>query len=560
MGKKGLIQKRERKRLSDLEIDEFSLVDVPAIGEKIILTKRMENMNEKEIMQKTMLWNLCLQKAVDQSNEGCLFCGITKAEEAKKIGAGLICSVCISCAMERVDKGVFDACLDLEFDFEEYQKQYPEEFLKNSDDEDEDEDSDISKNDSDDEDKDSDEDSDEDDEFSKSGHTDDGSCPAGMVMRDGRCVTKTTGDFDSKKIKKQTPLDDADLETNRKRQRQRSKQFGIEIVDGSPLTFQKGDPRKLSDYGDPVNLKFPIDKKNRAANARVRFKQFADSIYSKEKSQRIVHNRIVKVELSLGIKPKFDTEDPLDSLLDSDIKDTLKNIKKKGSSKMNSKDAKKLQKNIDELREMLERSLGLHDSAAAALNEIVMINVASLEALAASVGASVKGNKDLHSEFIDALSKTKKIKKEIKKAGAKISTGRLTALREIAEKLSELIESVGPTKKNSKEVSKSNSDDESDETTELVKTLTDTVDTLKDLLAKSNKGNGKAIEALTKRFDDLEVTSGLSSDLDGDDAADDDEDSDDNDDKENVFKGFLGLGELTSEIRKRRGKVSSEEE
>ena len=118
-------------------------------------------------------------------------------------------------------------------------------------------------------------------------------------------------------------MDNDQLEASRK---QRSSKYGIEILDeGSALTFPKGFPNKLDDYGDPVNLKYPIETVARARNARVRFKQFADR-YKQTKSKRVVHERIVRRELKFGIKPSFDPDDSLDQLLPSSIKDRLKSV------------------------------------------------------------------------------------------------------------------------------------------------------------------------------------------------------------------------------------------
>lgn len=111
------------------------------------------------------------------------------------------------------------------------------------------------------------------------------------------------------------PMDDMAREELKIAQEARSKKWGIEIVAGSALTFPSGFPTDLNDYGDPVNLKFPFDTEERAANARVRFKQFANDIYSKEDSKMVVHNRIVAKELEFGINVTIDENDPLDMLL-----------------------------------------------------------------------------------------------------------------------------------------------------------------------------------------------------------------------------------------------------
>lgn len=121
------------------------------------------------------------------------------------------------------------------------------------------------------------------------------------------------------------PNKDMTREELKASQKQRSERFGIEAVDGSALTFPKGFPTDLADYGDPVNLKFPIESAERARNARVRFKQFANEIYSQETSKSTVHERIVKRELEFGINVTISEGDPLDQLLPAGLKDN-KNV------------------------------------------------------------------------------------------------------------------------------------------------------------------------------------------------------------------------------------------
>ena len=116
------------------------------------------------------------------------------------------------------------------------------------------------------------------------------------------------------------PADSMSRDELKESQKQRSDRFGIEIVDGTALTFPKGFPTDLADYGDPVNLKFPIESVERARNARVRFKQFADEIYEENQSKAVVHERIVRRELEFGISVQIEEGDPLDELLPEDLR------------------------------------------------------------------------------------------------------------------------------------------------------------------------------------------------------------------------------------------------
>lgn len=137
-------------------------------------------------------------------------------------------------------------------------------------------------------------------------------------------VQAVIGRLKEKAEKQAVPSADASNEEKRKAQKARAKSFGIEALEnkGERLSFPKDGPTKLSEYGDPTNLKFFLDTPGRARNGRVRFKQFADT-YSKDKSKAIVHERIVRAELKHKIKPSFDKDDPLDMLLPKALRDRL---------------------------------------------------------------------------------------------------------------------------------------------------------------------------------------------------------------------------------------------
>lgn len=119
---------------------------------------------------------------------------------------------------------------------------------------------------------------------------------------------------------------------------QRARRYGIEVVEGAALSWPSGFPRKLDDYGDPVNLKYPLDTKARAANARVRFKQNA-SQYERESSRKVVHTRIVERELDYDIKPTIDPDDPLDRLLPQALRDRIaRGQNSEGAEKMSKRE------------------------------------------------------------------------------------------------------------------------------------------------------------------------------------------------------------------------------
>ena len=133
--------------------------------------------------------------------------------------------------------------------------------------------------------------------------------------------------------KASAPTKGTDKEKLRSMQKSRAKEYGIEILEsGSNLSFPSGYPTRLVEYGDPTNLKFPVDTVKRARNARVRFKQFAGN-YKKTSSKRVVHERIVRAELKFGIKPKYDSKDPLDKLLPSSLRERMEEVTNKSEDK-----------------------------------------------------------------------------------------------------------------------------------------------------------------------------------------------------------------------------------
>jgi len=151
----------------------------------------------------------------------------------------------------------------------------------------------------------------------------DGTLQRSRLTRD---VFVTAGEPLSREVPVQraVPAADASNEEKREAQAARSERWGIEALEGKGenLSFPADGPTSEEDYADPVNLKYPVETEARAANARVRFKQNAD-VYEEEKSKAVIHERIIRAELSFGIDPSFDPGDPLDALLPADLKDQI---------------------------------------------------------------------------------------------------------------------------------------------------------------------------------------------------------------------------------------------
>jgi hypothetical protein len=179
-------------------------------------------------------------------------------------------------------------------------------------------------------------------------------------------------DENDQEVERQVPDKDASDDTKRKSQKKRSEKYEIEALEdkGENLSYPKNDPTKEALYGDPVNLKFPLGKddnkinQKRANNARTRFKQFSDT-YSKQKSKKIVHTRIIEAQLKAGSNPAFDPEDPLDKMLPKDTKDKMKQPVNREDLLNNNESEEmqmsKLDATVERLESVVERMASVFD-------------------------------------------------------------------------------------------------------------------------------------------------------------------------------------------------------
>ena len=119
-----------------------------------------------------------------------------------------------------------------------------------------------------------------------------------------------------------TPTESMTPEELKTAQDARAKTFGIEALPDGASAFPAGGPQSLAGYGDPVNLKFPIDTAETASKSRDEFKKAAGD-YQQDSSKTVVHGMIVSAQLALGGDPSYDEKDPLDGLLPQAIKDKL---------------------------------------------------------------------------------------------------------------------------------------------------------------------------------------------------------------------------------------------
>jgi hypothetical protein len=408
------IKKSKVKELYDLEIDEVSAVDMAAIGESFYLTKSVNKKNKKgakvakgkklPLTKAVQKWSVKVEKAnADKCGEHCHFCGVTKELEDEKIGAGLRNGVCIECALEHFEKGVFDECCTFQFDIEKFKSKYPDVQLH---------------------------------ELSKDSEEE---------------------DADSE--------DDADDEED------------------------------------------------------------ADSEDDAEKST----NNTANVDNEEG-----------EGGLESDQNDLSKRVDG-------------LEKSLEDVSGMLERSLELHDVAADAFNEVVSLTFASLDMVMAMIEERMEEGEseqavEQRSIFSEINDNMKSVREEVTKAGRKISGKRMSVLREIAEKLSELITSV------------MNDDAKKGVTKNAVNEIEKSLNSFKEEIKEDIKSSSSSLKEdietklkdMASKLDDLEQSGGGSYGL-GDDEEDEEEYEDDHAEKgESVFADVVGLGDISKSIEKKR--------
>lgn len=79
-----------------------------------------------------------------------------------------------------------------------------------------------------------------------------------------------------------------------------SKEVGIDIKKSNTVSLPAGFSRNTSDYGDPVNLRFPLSPSQRLRNASVIF-EMQKSEYS-EKEQKLIAQRIMNAEINAEVE------------------------------------------------------------------------------------------------------------------------------------------------------------------------------------------------------------------------------------------------------------------
>lgn len=485
-----------RQRLLDIEIDEISLVDKPAIEDEFIITKRVNGKGKggttvakkkkqtknskaskkktskkskktevvdgpvktvktaKEI-QKGVFWKRSFKKDTEGKDHGdhCGFCGITKADETETIGMGLRCGVCFKCAVQHMEKDVVEDCIDGTFNFETFKEKHP---------------------------------------------------GVKLFAKDGDPPTEDDGaDEDSE--------DDGDGDTPT-----------------AASTKSKKDDESDEDESDE-------DESD---------EDDEDEDESDDESDESDEDESDEDESD-------DDEDESDDDKSDDDEDTEKSDKErakrlKALKKLHPKARLgKVEKQLEDVVEMLAGSMEFHEQAVAMLSAQAELMMGALELIL--VGAQNGGEQS--EATVQAAKNIKKgikiFRETVQKAGAKISASRLATLRDIAEKLTTLIQSVATDQKEATSGKKGAKKNKKS----LEKTVTELEVMNKKIasLEKSNSDKDDQLEKMANRLDDFEAFSGSSSEIDDDEL--DDEDSDSS--NESVFKDFGPLKETVDRMEKR---------
>ena len=468
----------KRQRLVDIEIDEISLVDSPAIGEKFIITKsingkgktvgkKVKQLTVKKTLELADKWKLVAQQVNDKSEE-CIITGVTK----EKTQLGFIDGISFEAA---ISLDIIDDILARKFDLAKYKEENPEVFEK-ADDESDDEDDKKKKEDEsdseDDEDSDEDESEDEDEDESED-------------------------DEDSDEDESEDEDDESEDET----------------------TKSEGDSDEESDESED-------DKTQK--NDETDSENDEDNDESDES------------ETTKSEDETTDSENDNESD-DTETDDSSDDIEKR---------VVKLEKNISEVKDMLTTSLDFHEQAAMMTSEAIALVMGALDGVMMLMESDEEMAAALDDEAVKSIrTQMKKFKKNIQKAGAKISASRLQLLRDIAEKLFTLIESVSSQEKGSgkdgKKTQKSVMESFETKIESLKKSLATTEQSLEKFADLE-----KSMKDVAKRLDGIEASIGGASDVCDDDLDEDDESDDDS--QESVFKGFGPLSDVSERIQKKK--------
>jgi len=452
---------KAKQRLKDIDIDEISLVDKPAIDSEFVLTKSMKSKGGNKVTKKKIKKSVELKKGIDWASTvtkssddvpavACKLCGISKKDEAEQIGLGMLSSTCFNCAIEHLDKGVLAQCLTGTFDADAFLEKNPD-LKPTSKDED----------------------------------------------------AEGEGDAEGSEGDSEDEAGEGDANGNKK------------TKDG-----EESEDEESEDEGEGDAAASKADGEGDDAEGGEGESDDEESEGEGEESED---------------ESEGDDESEDDEAAEGDTEKRVAAV----------------EKNLADIEGMLGATLEMHEQTIMMMSQMGELTMGALELtmmLREESGEMSSEDEATVQAAAKALQSKIKIfrKKFVRKAGAKISAGRLKVLREMAEKLSDLISSVSEDAAKAKSKGRSKKTVKSAEVMELKKSVKKLTDDLTKSASEKEELE-KGLVELANRLDDIEKSTGFSSEL-------DDEDEDDSEDSSHengsVFKGFGPLQAVTDRVIK----------
>lgn len=482
-------QTKAKQRLKDIDIDEISLVDKPAIGAEFVITKSLNGKGGVKVAKKKIKKSVELKKGIDWANTvtksssdatstHCKLCGITKKDESEQIGLGLLNSTCFNCAVEHIDKGVFDQCLAGIFDADAFLEKHPE--LK----------------------------------------------PNAKADGEGEGAGEGEGDAEGE-------AGDGEAEGDGKDKKPEGDGEG------------EGDAAEGEGEGSDDDSEADADGEGEAAASKAGEGDSEDGDDSEDEDGDEESEDDDSEDDEESDEGEDESEDDSDSDEDGDDAGD-----EDGEGDDVEKRVAAVEKNLGDVQEMLGATLEMHEQTVLMMSQMGELVMGAMELT--MMMREEMGETGEQSETVQQAAKALKSKikifrkKYVRKAGAKISAGRMRVLREIAEKLSTLIDSVtdDAAKRGGKGRKKTVKSAEVESLKKTVKTLTE--DLAKSVSEKEDLS--KQVGEMANRLDDIEKSTGFSAGIEDDDELeDDDSESSGNG---SVFKGFGPLQGVTERIHK----------
>ena len=208
-----------------------------------------------------------------------------------------------------------------------------------------------------------------------------------------------------------------------------------------------------------------------------------------------------------------------------------------------------VKKSLTDVEEMLTQSLQLHEGVGLALNQIVALNMGALDMVMVLVTEDDEDsevNEEQQSLVEDIRESIKSVQDQVSKSGAKMSRTRLTALRDIASKLTELITSVDNQEAEEKKGLKKGLA----KSLSMVTDMSERLEKAEELIEVSSKKLSSRTKKLDERLKAIENTADASNAIDDDD---EDDDVGEEEKSKSVFGGLFPTSDIIKRHQKRSG-------